>query len=110
MPVYAATKAFVLHFSESLWAEVRDRGVHVLAVCPGPTKSEFFDLAGMDGWYTKLSHTPADVVGATLRAMKRKKNFTVVGWLNRLVAVSPLITARRVVIKLSEHIMRPDRG
>ncbi len=110
MPVYAATKAFVLHFSESLWAEVRDRGVHVLAVCPGPTKSEFFDLAGMNGWYTKLSHTPADVVGATLRAMKRKKNFTVVGWLNRLVAVSPRVTARRVVIKLSERIMRPDRG
>jgi len=89
---------------------VRDRGVHVLAVCPGPTKSEFFDRAGMHGWYTKLAHTPADIVGATLRAMKRKKNFTVVGWLNRLMAVSPRFTARRVVIKLSERIMRPDRG
>lgn len=110
MSVYAATKTFVLHFSESLWAEVRDRGVHVLAVCPGPTQSEFFGLAGMQGWYTRLAHTPDDVVATTIRGMKRKKNLTVVGWLNRLVSVTPRFSARRVVIKISERILRPDRG
>ena len=44
--VYAASKAFVLSFSEALWAENRSYGVHVLAVCPGPTETNFFQEAG----------------------------------------------------------------
>src|SRR4028119_925016 len=44
--VYAATKAFVLSFSEALWAENYRYGVHVLAVCPGPTETNFFQEAG----------------------------------------------------------------
>ncbi|HUU86027.1 MAG TPA: SDR family oxidoreductase [Phycisphaerae bacterium] len=43
MATYAATKAFVLSWSEALWAEVRRRGVVVTAVCPGTTRTEFFD-------------------------------------------------------------------
>ena len=42
--LYAAAKSFVIRFSESLAAEVRDRGVHVTAVCPGFTFSEFHDV------------------------------------------------------------------
>lgn len=41
MSVYSATKAFVLNFTEALWAEYKDSGVHLLALCPGPTESEF---------------------------------------------------------------------
>ena len=43
--VYAASKAFVLSFSEALWAEVKEKGVKVLALCPGPTESNFFKVA-----------------------------------------------------------------
>lgn len=107
MPVYAATKSFVLHFSESLWAELRDRGVQVLAVCPGPTKSEFFERAGMRGWYINLAHESSDVVAATLRGMRRRKNVTVVGWLNWLVAITPRFSPRKLVVTLSERILRP---
>ncbi len=46
MAVYGATKAFVLSFSEALWAECRGRGVRVLALCPGTTATEFFDVVG----------------------------------------------------------------
>ncbi|MBX3438486.1 MAG: SDR family oxidoreductase, partial [Planctomycetaceae bacterium] len=40
MPVYSASKAFVLHFTEALWAETRDQGVTIMALCPGTTQTE----------------------------------------------------------------------
>ena len=49
LSVYAATKAFVLSFSESLWAENKDKGVEILALCPGPTESNFFEVARFPG-------------------------------------------------------------
>ena len=45
MSIYAATKAFVLNFTEALWAENKDSGVNILALCPGPTESQFFKIA-----------------------------------------------------------------
>lgn len=47
--VYAATKAFVLSFSRALSAELRQKGISVTAVCPGPVKTEFFDIAERTG-------------------------------------------------------------
>lgn len=44
MAIYGATKAFLLAFSEALWAENRQRGVRVLALCPGATETAFFDV------------------------------------------------------------------
>lgn len=46
MAVYGATKAFVLSLTEALWAETRGTGVRVLALCPGPTSTRFFETAG----------------------------------------------------------------
>jgi short-subunit dehydrogenase len=45
--VYSATKAFVLSFTESLWEEYRHKGIKLLALCPGPTDTKFFDTAKM---------------------------------------------------------------
>ena len=47
MATYAATKAFVLSFSEALWEENRPFGVHVMALCPGVTETNFFEAAQM---------------------------------------------------------------
>jgi len=47
--VYAATKAFVLSFSEAVRTELRGSGVSVTAVCPGPVETEFTEAAGMSG-------------------------------------------------------------
>ncbi len=44
--VYGASKAFVLSFSLALWAEYRKRGVRVVALCPGPTATNFFTVLG----------------------------------------------------------------
>ncbi|MGK7958209.1 MAG: SDR family NAD(P)-dependent oxidoreductase [Crocosphaera sp.] len=45
LSTYAATKAFVLSFTEALWAENKDKGIKCLALCPGPTESNFFEVA-----------------------------------------------------------------
>lgn len=54
MATYYASKAFVLSFSEALYKEVKDQGIHVMALCPGPTKSHFFERAGSDQRNNKL--------------------------------------------------------
>ncbi len=48
MAVYGASKAFVLSFTEALWAETRTTGVRVMALCPGATETGFFDVAGKE--------------------------------------------------------------
>src|SRR5262249_48631264 len=48
MATYAATKAFVLNFSEALSSELQGTGVTVLALCPGPTRTEFQQVAGVE--------------------------------------------------------------
>ena len=54
--VYAATKSYVLSFSKALKAELRSRKITVTSVCPGPVKTEFFDIAGTDvKWFKRLA-------------------------------------------------------
>lgn len=49
MTVYSSTKAYVLSMSRGLREELKPRGIHVLAVCPGPMRTEFLDVAGITG-------------------------------------------------------------
>src|SRR3954467_2419732 len=62
MATYAATKAFVLSFSEALWEENRQYGVHVMALCPGVTDTNFFAASGMGRPPMRTIETPEDVV------------------------------------------------
>ncbi len=110
MPVYSASKAFVLHFSEALWAECRDRGVTVMAVCPGTTQTEFFDVACVPEWLKKHhSITPEQVVKAALKALERRKQFVVPGWRNRLIAFGVRIARRKMVVLQSMKFFRPRK-
>lgn len=56
MAVYAATKAYVTSLSEALRMELRDTGVSVTALCPGPVKTEFFDIATRPGEEAQAAH------------------------------------------------------
>ncbi|MEA5553812.1 SDR family oxidoreductase [Anabaena cylindrica UHCC 0172] len=89
LSVYAATKAFVLSFSEALWAENRDYGVHVLVVCPGPTETDFFTEAkfpqSLTGSNNKIA-TPEEVVRDALQALEKGDSTVVSGGLaNQLI-------------------------
>lgn len=110
MPAYSASKAYVLHFSEALWAEVRDRGVTVTALCPGTTETGFFDIAGVPGWLKKQrSQTPEQVVRTALRAMEKRKQYVVPGWRNYLLTLAVRIGTRRIVVNESMKYFRPSR-
>src|SRR3546814_5183037 len=75
MSLYGASKAFVLSYSEGLWAECRDQNVKVLALCPGPVDTAFFAAAGDAALRDEIPAgmmMQADVVAAyALRALAR---------------------------------------
>lgn len=91
MAVYGATKAFVLSFSEALWAEEKRHGIRVLAVCPGATATEFFDVAG-ESAAVGIKRSAKQVVDHTMRELSGSKPSFVDGVLNGFTA--------RVLIRL----------
>jgi uncharacterized protein len=110
MSVYSAGKAYVLHFSESLWAEVRDRGVTVMALCPGTTETEFFDVAGVPTWLQKhSSHTSERVVKLALKALEKRRQYVIPGWKNYLLSLGCRLAQRKTVVLQSMRFFRPKR-
>lgn len=110
MAAYAASKAFVLHFSEALAVEVKPRGVTILAVCPGVTQTSFFDIAGAPGWLQKhSSHSPERVVQTALKALERRRMVIVIGWRNFLLTLLVRIVSRARAVKESTRFFRPRR-
>lgn len=106
MATYAASKAFVLSFSEALWEENKPFGVHVMALCPGVTETNFFEAAKMDRPPMRLSQTPEEVVETALRGLKRKKSSIISGWTNRAVAFSSRLFPRSMVLRLTGKVLR----
>jgi short-subunit dehydrogenase len=110
MGAYAASKAYVLHFSEALWAEARESGVTVTALCPGPTRTDFFDVAGARGWLAKKrSHTAEEVVRIAIRAIEKKKQYVVCGWINYFLSLAVRLANRRTVVRESMKYFRPAK-
>lgn len=106
MAAYAASKAFVLHLSLGLWEENRHTGVHVMALCPGTTRTGFFAVSGiaMDGPYIE---TPEQVAEAALRALARRRPILVCGWPNRaMVAVERLLPRRWVAMAAARYMRK----
>lgn len=109
MAVYAATKAFVLSFTEAVWAETRKTGVRVVALCPGPTETAFFDNTGKD-FMTSGRQTAEEVAATGVKAFFDGSGPTVVpGTLNRLMASSSRLAPRAVVARVAELRVRPGR-
>lgn len=106
MAIYGATKAFVLSFSEALWAEFRDQGVRVLALCPGATDTEFFEVAGGQGTGSKRE-APEQVVNVAMAELSAKKmRPTVVsGSRNKVLSIMPRLVSRALMSKLSQKAM-----
>lgn len=112
MSVYAATKAFVLSFTESLWAENKNTGVRILAVCPGPTKSDFFERAdfppSMKKSQSNLMTPTEDVVADTLKALDRGNSTIVTGGLpNQIIVNLPRFTPRDLLVSAVEKQFKP---
>ena len=84
--VYGASKAYVLNFSRALGVELKDRGIRVMAVCPGWITTEFFDHAVHDDTisYFNRYYPPEQVIEKALKDMKKGKNASVLGFPERM--------------------------
>ena len=108
MAVYGATKAFVLSFSEALWAEYRTRGVRILALCPGATDTPFFERAGEAAAFGNKAD-PRDVVRAGLAAFDKNRSYAVHGTGNYFTAMLSRFTSRAFTAKTSARLMQPRK-
>ena len=100
MAVYYATKAYVLSFSEAIADELRNSGVTVTALCPGPTETGFASAAKMESATLFTMMRPAeskDVARAGFEGMKSGKRIVIPGLKNKLLAQSVRISPRRLV-------------
>ncbi|SDT78723.1 SDR family NAD(P)-dependent oxidoreductase [Actinoplanes derwentensis] len=108
LAVYAATKAYVLSFTEALWSESRGTGLRVMALSPGPTNTEFFDVAGQnaDGGMARMS---ADrVVDQAIRALDRRNPppSLITGLPNRIAIGAQRLAGRRLTLAILGAMMR----
>ncbi len=101
--VYCATKAFLLSFSEALYGEYHDRGVTVTAVCPGNTRTGFFDVAHADTQGMSFD-TPEKVAEEGLGALLQGKNYTVIGLSNYLQSLSARFFSRKMIINIVKNM------
>lgn len=109
MAVYAASKAFVLSFSQALGEEYRTRGLHVLALCPGPTDTPFFDIAGESASFGR-KRKPEQVVATGLRALERGNSVVVDGFTNALMAQLARLSPRQLVVRGAAQNARPQQA
>jgi uncharacterized protein len=103
MAVYFATKAYVLSFTEALHEELKPHGVKVSALCPGPTRTEFGDVAGIKslGQFDRLAMEAEAVVRAGLEGLERNQAVEIPGAMNKAGAWSTRFAPRSVVRRIA---------
>lgn len=105
--VYSAAKTFVLNFSLALRQEYRGRGVRVLALCPGPVDTGFFDVMGTRKAAVNGPMSAAEpVVRAALRALDRDRPYVAPGLANTLAAHLTPRRPRGLVTAIAERVTR----
>jgi short-subunit dehydrogenase len=102
MAVYFATKAYVLSFTEALHEEMKPHGVKVSALCPGPTRTEFGEVAGFgkDSRFDRIAMQADEVVRQGLKGLDANEAVVITGALNKAGAFGtrflPRSTVRRI--------------
>jgi hypothetical protein len=106
MAVYFATKAFVLSLTEAIHEELKPHGIKVSCLCPGPTRTEFGEVAGFNGngLFDRIAMRADDVVRIGLNGLEKNRAVVVTGLLNKLVAASTRLTPRSVTRKIAGSI------
>lgn len=107
MSVYAASKAFDLLFAEGLAEEVKPYGLRVCALCPGPTESEFQEVAGTPNRALRHMETAEKVVRVGLEALAAGKHSVISGFQNQLGAEIQRLAPRRVVTSMVAKLYAP---
>lgn len=109
MAIYYATKSFVLSFSEALGEELSETNITISAFCPGPTKTEFQDRAGINkiklvsrNLFPMMSAGDAAKIG--FEGMMKGNRIVIPGFMNNMLPVTLRFVPRSIVSKISKYI------
>ena len=105
---YAASKAFLLNYTEALAEELSDRPIDVLALCPGATKTRFFERAGIEKTGFTTVHEPERVAREALQALGHR-TVHIVGPGNYLATAAMRLLPRRIVTQAVETVIQKWR-
>jgi short-subunit dehydrogenase len=105
LAAYGATKSFVLSLAEALNVEYATRGVDLLALCPGPTRTEFADVADVDADPPERLWSDAAAVVQTALDALGNKPFVVHGTSNRISAWLARVLPRSLAARISGNVM-----
>ncbi|MFN8025333.1 MAG: SDR family oxidoreductase [Acidimicrobiia bacterium] len=106
--VYSATKAFVNSFTHAVHEEAADKGVHVMAVCPGYTHTEFHDRAGLGTTQIPemLWQSSDEVVRAALHDLDRRRSVSIPGAMNKTAAAFSSTAPAGVSRKVARMVIK----
>ncbi len=104
---YAATKAFLIAFSEGLARETQDQGVTIQVCCPGFTDTDFHQNAGHQPKHVLFAQSPQQVVQTSLEAIQSKRTLVTIGWQGRLTLWISKIIPQRILITLAGKAVKP---
>ncbi len=108
MATYAATKAYIIAFSEALAREVENQGVQVQVCCPGFTQTDFHETAGHRPRHVLAAQSTHEVVQVSLRALQTSQVRVTIGWPGRLAQWVTHWFPRRWLIPLIAKFIRKD--
>jgi short-subunit dehydrogenase len=99
--VYFASKAYLLSFSEALHQELRGTGIKVSALCPGPTATEFGEVAGArSNRFDRLAGRASEVAAAGLAGLERDQAVVIPGLINKATAQSHRFVPRALMRRM----------
>ena len=107
LTTYTATKVFDRFFAQGLAAEVKQFGVTVTALCPGPTESEFFEVAGASAFKTRGVQATADVARLAVNALARGRGTIIPNFSGRLTAFLVRFLPVGLITRAIEKAARP---
>ncbi len=110
LSLYAASKSFVLLFTRGLRLELKDSGVSVSCLCPGPTSTDFVARAGMSAAIKKksdtFSMTADDVAEIGLRGLYKGKAEIIPGLLNKIIVVFTACAPKCITEKIANDLYK----
>ena len=104
---YAATKAFLIAFSEGLARETQNQGVTIQVCCPGFTDTDFHQTAGHQPKHVLCAQSPQQVVQTSLHALKSKRTLVTIGWQGRLALWISKIIPHSVMMAIAGKSVKP---
>ncbi len=109
MTEYAATKAFLITFSEGLARETYDQGITIQVCCPGVTDTDFHQTAGHQPKHTLSAQSPQQVVQTSLQALQSKRTVVTIGWQGHLAHWFSKIIPHPLAMALAAKAVKPPR-